>query len=76
LVPLPRKADFFNVKGGFAPRCALAGELLFSVAKKVTKNALYRPQKVAVRVDRRAGWVFDRGAGLKSSCPFVMVVFG
>jgi|SRR6056297_3142489 len=28
----------------FAPRCALAGELLFSVAKKVTKNALYRRQ--------------------------------
>jgi len=39
----------------FAPRCALAGELLFSVAKKVTKNALYRRQLFKVLVGMSAG---------------------
>ncbi|MEX0916132.1 MAG: hypothetical protein WDZ60_09575, partial [Wenzhouxiangellaceae bacterium] len=37
-------------------RCALAGELLFSVAKKVTKNALYRRQLFDVVVGG-VGWL-------------------
>ena len=39
----------------FAPRCALAGELLFSVAKKVTKNALYRRQLLPVLIKEYRG---------------------
>jgi len=60
----------------FATRCALAGELLFSVAKKVTKNALYRQQRTAVQVEGVGGLVFDNGVGERSSCPFVMFRFG
>src|SRR6056297_943628 len=39
----------------FAPRFALTGELLFSVAKKVTKNALYRRQLFEVPVGAGRG---------------------
>jgi len=63
-------------KGGFATRCALAGDPLLSVATKVGKNAFYRRQRVAVRVDGTGGWVFDCGVGWGSSCSFVMFRFG
>ena len=46
---------FCEVKGRFAPRCALAGDLLLSVATKVGKSAFYRRQRVVVRVDGCGG---------------------
>jgi len=48
----------------FAPRCALAGELLLSVATKVAKNALYRRQLFEVLV----GGV--RGLGVRYRASF------
>ncbi|MEX2498104.1 MAG: hypothetical protein WD397_04415 [Wenzhouxiangellaceae bacterium] len=65
-----------QIQTHFASRCALAGELLFSVAKKVTKNALYRQQKMEMRVDRQGGLVFDRGTDPGSFCTFGVFLFG
>jgi len=45
----------FKVNFGFASRFALAGELLLSIATKVTKNALYRRQRCWVLAGRE-GW--------------------
>jgi hypothetical protein len=49
------KLQTANCKLHFAPRCALAGDLLLSVATKVGKSAFYRRQTVAVRDDGAGG---------------------
>jgi len=46
---LGRLRRLFNqIQNHFAPRCALAGDLLLSIATKVSKSALYRRQLLGV----------------------------
>ncbi|MEX2499138.1 MAG: hypothetical protein WD397_09730 [Wenzhouxiangellaceae bacterium] len=54
-----------------SPPAALADASdFFSIAKKVTKNALYRRQRVLLRVDEGEGLMCDRGFDPGSFCTF------
>ena len=60
----------FNFKCNFATRCALAGDLLLSVATKVGKSAFYRRQLFEVLVGAGLGVrCVASGIVSRSSCP-------
>jgi len=69
-VPWPgAAASSIQLQLPFAPRCALAGERLLSVATKVAKNALYRRQLFEVPV----GLVWGLGVRHQASIADLLV---
>jgi len=74
---LGRLRRLFNqIQNHFAPRCALAGDLLLSGATKVSKSALYRRQLLAVLAGPDGVRCLVSGFVSRSFCTSSVFLFG